>query len=103
MLKPTEPSRYPNINIVLKQSIKHPTLDLNSGLDLRVMSSSSALGSMWSLLKGRREGRKEGKKKEGRKETEKKKKRKEVKPWSTLSTEGDFCPASTIQKCLSIL
>jgi len=28
------------------QSVKHPTLDLSSGLDLRVMSSSPTLGSM---------------------------------------------------------
>jgi len=27
------------------QSVKHPTLDLSSGLDLRVVSSSSELGS----------------------------------------------------------
>ena len=30
-------------------SVEHPTLDLSSGLDLRVMSSSHAL--VWSLLK----------------------------------------------------
>ena len=28
------------------QSVKHPTLDLSSGPDLRVMSSSPALGSV---------------------------------------------------------
>ena len=31
------------------QSIKHPTLDLNSGLDLRVVSSGPELGSMPSM------------------------------------------------------
>jgi len=36
----------------LAQSVKHPTLDLGSGLDLRVVSLSPTLGSTlaWSLL-----------------------------------------------------
>jgi len=31
------------------QSVKHPTLDLSSGLDLRVMSSNPTLGSTWGM------------------------------------------------------
>ena len=31
------------------QSVKHPTLDLSSGLDLRVMSSSPILGSVLGM------------------------------------------------------
>ena len=31
----------------MAQLVKCQTLDLNSGLDLRIMSSSSTLGSMW--------------------------------------------------------
>ena len=31
------------------QSTEHPTLDLSSGLDLRVVSSSPALGSMMGM------------------------------------------------------
>ena len=33
----------------MAQSVKHPTLDLSSGLDLRVVSSSPALGSMMGV------------------------------------------------------
>ena len=31
------------------QSVKHPTLDLSSGLDLRILGSSPTLGSMPSM------------------------------------------------------
>jgi len=34
---------------VVVQLVKHPTLDLSSGLDLRVVSSSPALGSTLSM------------------------------------------------------
>ena len=39
----------------MAQSVKCPTLDLSLGLDLRVMSLSPVLGSLWvwSLLKNK--------------------------------------------------
>ena len=33
----------------MAQSVKHPTLDLSSGLDLRVVSSSPMLGSVLGM------------------------------------------------------
>ena len=46
----------------MAQSVKQLTLDLSSGLDLRVMSSSSTLGSAMGLEPMKEKGRKEGKK-----------------------------------------
>ena len=45
----------------LAQAIKHLTLDFSSSLNLRVMSSSSTLGSMWDIvpIKKKREKEKE--------------------------------------------
>ena len=45
----------------ISQSLKHLTLDLSSGLDLRVMSSSPTLGFKKLHSKGREQGRSKGK------------------------------------------
>ena len=37
------------MGVWVAQSVKHPPLDLSSSLDLRVMSSSLALGSVQGL------------------------------------------------------
>ena len=49
-------------------SVKHPTLDCTSGLGLRVISLSPALGSMLGLFKQERKRERERKKGGGRKE-----------------------------------
>ena len=49
----------------MAQSIKHPTLDLSSGLDLRVVSSSPTLGFMLDMEPPKK---KRKKKKNGREE-----------------------------------
>ena len=38
------------MNIRMAQSVKHPSLDLSSGLDLRVMSSSPTFGSTMGVV-----------------------------------------------------
>lgn len=52
----------------MSQSVENPTLDVCSGLDLTVVSSSSTLGSSWAwrlLKKKKRKKRKEERKDKG--------------------------------------
>ena len=46
MLEFVKIKRIYNWGSLVAQSVKHLTLDLSSGLDLRVLSSSLVLGSM---------------------------------------------------------
>lgn len=63
----------------MAQYVKHPTLDLNSDLDLRTLSSRPELGSIPSVEPARKKekekegGRVGGRRNEGRKEEKKKK------------------------------
>lgn len=74
----------------MAQSVKHPTFHFSSGLDIRVLSSRPALGSIWTwgLLRKR--------KKEREREEKGKKKRKR-------KMKGGVQDACRWQQCCSIL
>ena len=74
----------------LAQLVKHLSLDLSSGLDLRVMSLSPALGSTLGLepterrkreRKKRKKGREGGREKEKKEKKRKEKRRKKTAQW----------------------
>lgn len=80
---------YPGLKIMIYRGdwvappVKRPTLDLNSGLDLRVLSSSLELGYMLGVEPMKRKEEKRKRKKEKRRDEKMKRrerKRREKKP-----------------------